>query len=140
MNSAEDRVFGFLLTFIGSIKQNELRQFLRFVTGSSELLAKQILVSFNSLTGLARRPISHTCDCQIELPVSYATYPEFESEFMKVLASELSWEMDASKPSHFMNSSVALNRPRPFDPVILLCLLVACNSSSCNSSSLIMMV
>ena len=67
MNPAEDRVFGFLLSFIGNMKQNELRLFLRFVTGSSVLLAKQITVSFNNLTGLARRPISHTCDCNIEL-------------------------------------------------------------------------
>ena len=95
MNSAEDRVFGYLLSFVGNMKQNELRLFLRFVTGSSVLLAKQIMVSFNGLTGLARRPISHTCECHLELPVSYATYPEFELEFMKVLTSEVSWAMDA---------------------------------------------
>lgn len=95
MNPAEDRVFGFLLSFIGNMKQNELRLFLRFVTGSSVLLAKKITVSFNNLSGLARRPISHTCDCMIELPISYTTYPEFESEFTKVLTSEVSWAMDA---------------------------------------------
>ena len=95
MNPAEDRVYGFLLLFIGNMKQNELRLFLRFVTGSSVLLAKKIKVSLNNLTGLARRPISHTCDCMIELPVSYATYPEFELEFTKVLTSEVSWAMDA---------------------------------------------
>ena len=95
MNPAEDRVFGYLLSYIGNVKQNELRLFLRFVTGSSVLIAKHIAVSFNSLTGLARRPIGHTCDCQIELPVSYTTYPEFELEFSKVLTSEVSWAMDA---------------------------------------------
>ena len=62
--------------------------FLQFITGSSVLLAKNIKVSLN---GLYRQPISHTCDCNIELPVSYATYPEFESEFTKILAS---WTMD----------------------------------------------
>ena len=95
MNSAEDRVFGFLLSFVGNMKQNELRLFLRFVTGSSVLLAKKISICFNNLSGLARRPISHTCDCALELPVSYATYPEFEMEFTKVLTSEVSWAMDA---------------------------------------------
>ena len=97
MNYAEERVFGYLLSFIGSLKQNELRLFLRFVTGSSVLIAKVIKVTFNNLSGLARRPTSHTCDCQIELPVSYVTYPEFEMEFNKVLASDFScvWAMDA---------------------------------------------
>ena len=85
INPTEDRVFGFLLSFVGNMKQNELRLFLRFITGSSVRLAKHIKVSFNSLTGLARRPISHTCDCNLELPVSYATYPEVESEFTNVL-------------------------------------------------------
>ena len=95
LNSAEERVFGYLLSFIGNMKPNELRLFLRFVTGSSVLLAKQINVSFNGLTGLARRPISHTCDCHIELPLSYTTYPEFEVEFTQVLSNEVSWAMDA---------------------------------------------
>ena len=95
MNPAEDRVFGFLLAFIGNMRRSELRLFFRFVTGSSVLLAKKIKVSFNNLTGLARRPISHTCDCTIELPISYATYPEFELEFTQVLTSEVSWAMDA---------------------------------------------
>ena len=97
MNYAEERVFGYLLSVIGSLKQNELRLFLRFVTGSSVLIAKVIKVTFNNLSGLARRPTSHTCDCQIELPVSYETYPEFEMEFNKVLASDFScvWAMDA---------------------------------------------
>ena len=59
------------------------------------LLTKKITISFNNLTGLARRPISHTCDCNLKLPVSYTTYPEFELEFTKVLTSEVSWAMDA---------------------------------------------
>ena len=67
MNSAEDRVFGFLLTFVGNMKQNELRLFLCFVAGSSVLLAKKISIYFNNLSGLARRPISCTCDCALEL-------------------------------------------------------------------------
>ena len=95
MNPAEERVFGYLHSFICNMKQSELRLFLRFVTGSSVLLAKKIKVSFNNLTGLARRPISHTCDCMIELPVAYTTYPEFEFELTTVLTNEVSWAMDA---------------------------------------------
>ena len=95
MNAGESRVYNYLLSFVGNMKQNELRLFLRFVTGSAVLMAEPIKVSFNSLTGLARRPISHTCDCGLELSVSYSSYPEFEEEFFTVLHNELSWQMDA---------------------------------------------
>lgn len=95
MNSAQSRVFSYLTTFISNSKQDVLRLFLRFVTGSSVLMDKGIKVTFNQLTGLARRPISHTCECSLELSVSYTTFPEFEQEFSRVLSSEASWAMDA---------------------------------------------
>ena len=94
-NAGENRVYNYLLSLIGNMKQNELRLFLRFVTGSAVLLDKPITVSFNGLGGLARRPISHTCDCQLELSVGYSSYPEFENEFLAVLKNDSSWEMDA---------------------------------------------
>ena len=53
MNSAEDRVLGFLLSLVGDMKQNDLRLFLRFITDSSVLLAKKINTCFNNLSGLA---------------------------------------------------------------------------------------
>ena len=94
-NSGESRVHNYLLSFIGNMKQYELRLFLRFVTGSAVLMAKPIKVLFNSLTGLARRPISHTCDCSLELSVAYSSHPDFEHEFFIILQNELSWVMDA---------------------------------------------
>ena len=95
MNAAEERVHGYLLTLIGGLRSDELRSFLRFVSGSSVLVSNKITLSFNSLAGLARRPISHTCTYGLELSIAYSTYPEFEHEFKKVLSSELSWFMDA---------------------------------------------
>ena len=89
-NMAENRVYNYLLSLIGNMKQSELKLFLRFVTGSGVLLHKSIQVSFNSLSGFARRPISHTCDCRLELSVSYSSYPDFENEFLTVLHNELS--------------------------------------------------
>ena len=72
------------------MKQHELTRFLRFVTGSSVLINEGIKVVFNNLTGAARRPISHTCSCSLELPLSYTTctFPEFEAEFTKVLLDD----------------------------------------------------
>ena len=94
MATSQNRVFNYLLTFIGNMKPDELRLFLRFVTGSSVLLAKNMVVSFNHATGLLRAPRTHTCSCGVELSVAYSTYPEFEKEFYTVLHSDLSWVMD----------------------------------------------
>lgn len=95
LNLAQERVFRYLTTFIGNAKQDLLRLFLRFVTGSSVLMATPISISFNNLSGLGRRPISHTCDCGLELPISCSTFPEFENEFIQVLSNEMSYIMDA---------------------------------------------
>ena len=94
MNTAQARVFSYLTTFVSNSSQDELRLFLRFVTGSSVLVDQNLKVCFNQLSGLARRPISHTCTCSLELSVSYATYTEFEQEFTRVLSSQASWAME----------------------------------------------
>lgn len=93
-NRAEAKIFYYLTSYIGNSKQNELRSFLRFVTGSSVVLGQSIKISFNSLHGLARRPIAHTCDCQLDLPTTYSNYPDFEKEFDSILAQD-DWTMDA---------------------------------------------
>ena len=95
-SEAQLRVYNYLLQFVGDMENAEVRQFLRFTTGSSVLTAQQIFVSFNSLSGLGRRPIAHTCGCTIELPSTYTSYIDFEQEFKAVLAdNEYSWQMDA---------------------------------------------
>ena len=62
------RVLQYLKEFIGNMKTEEICKFLHFTTGSSVLLNNHKSVTFNSLSGLARRPIPHTCGCIIELP------------------------------------------------------------------------
>lgn len=52
----------------------------------------------DGLDGLARRPIAHTCDSVLELPVSYINYEDFVTEFMLILNSaneSFAWRMDA---------------------------------------------
>ena len=93
MTSSQARVLGYLKTFIGNLNHQDLRNFLRFVTGSSVVIDKNISVTFNSLSGLAQRPISHTCSCMLELSVTYLTYPDFAEEFLTVLRSEVAWPM-----------------------------------------------
>ena len=93
MNSAE-RIFSYLITFVSNSRQDDLRLFLRFVTGSSVLLGESIRVSFNNTESLARSPTAKTCSCAIELLLSYSTYPKFEQKLSKVLSSEGAWAMD----------------------------------------------
>ena len=96
LNAAEERVSGYLLEMIGNMSSSHVQRFLRFTTGSSVLTAKRLEVQFNRLSGFARRPIAHTCDCVLELPVSYTNYSDFHSEWMAILNDpELCWFMDS---------------------------------------------
>jgi hypothetical protein len=92
----EERVLGYLTQYIGTMSQDKVRRFLRYTTGSSVCMTKKMLVVFNNLSGFARRPISHTCSCLLELSSSYTTYLDLVNEFDHVLAQpEISWCMDA---------------------------------------------
>ena len=51
------------------------------------MTANKISVSFNNLSGIARRPISHTCSCVLELSRNYLTFIDFSKEFQQVLMS-----------------------------------------------------
>lgn len=87
-NNTQERVLMYLRQYVGSLSRNSLCLFLRFVTGSYVFTGRGIIVTFNKLDGLARRPIAHTCGCTIELPVTYSTYTEFQSEMDGILKSQ----------------------------------------------------
>ncbi len=95
-NMNEERVFGYLQQFIGNMAFEVVQKFLRFVTGASVAVCPTITIQFNSLSGLARRPIAHTCASVLELSGSYETYVDFVTEFEKILAEEYyTWLMDS---------------------------------------------
>lgn len=98
-NANEERVFGYLQQYVGLMKAEEVKRFLRYVTGSSVLTGASITVSFNGLDGLSRRPVSHTCTNLLELPSTYATFTEFVKEFaflMNHKDSEMVMEIGAA--------------------------------------------
>ena len=70
------------------MRNEEVRRFLCFTTGSSVLIANRISVTFNNLSGLARKPIAHTCGYVIELPTTYMSFLDFEQEFTAILAED----------------------------------------------------
>lgn len=96
-NECEQRVYGYLYQYISCMSAEELRRFLRFVTGSSALTGEGLNITFNSLQGISRRPIAHTCSNTLELPTSYSTYLDFVNEFRAILLSndDLTWIMDS---------------------------------------------
>ena len=95
-NPTEERILSYLKLYVGSMHLDELRAFLRFVTGSCVCTARRIIVAFNRLDGLARRPIAHTCNYTLELPTTYSTFSDFSSEFQLVLKDDdCAWVMDA---------------------------------------------
>ena len=86
MTNDEDRTLYFVKEFVASLDFDTLTDFLVFVTGSVHQPDK-IRVTFSRLTGLDRRPISHTCFNLLELPTNYNSITEFKREFKSVLAS-----------------------------------------------------
>lgn len=95
MSSAQLRVFGYLIQFVGSLNIDDLRKFLRYVTGASVCSAIPISVTFTGASGLGRAVGAHTCSNTLSLPTTYATFPEFATEFQLILSDPLeSWLMD----------------------------------------------
>ena len=86
----------YLRKFIGNCSGDDLRYFLRFTTGSYVITVSHITVTFNTLHGLARRPIAHTCSATLDLSSTFSTYLEFSQEFRAILNS-MSSDSDALK-------------------------------------------
>lgn len=77
----------FLQQYIRAQNQEGLGALLRFMTASPVIAITEINVEFTKTTGLARRPVAHTCGPMLELPSTYTSYREFRSEWQSVLAS-----------------------------------------------------
>lgn len=97
MNQAERRVFGYLTTMIGNMGVNDVRNFVRFTTGSSVCIAKKIGICFNTTYGLGRHPFANTCSNTLSLPVSYLNYNDFFMDWSAIFSQtddEWKWCMD----------------------------------------------
>lgn len=96
-NPAEETILAYLTSLIGNMGTNDLRNFLRFTTGSSVCVAQSIKIIFNTSSGLARQPYAHTCSNTLQLPVSYTNFHDFSSEWYAILGdtnNKWKWRMD----------------------------------------------
>ncbi len=126
-NQAQKTVYGYLRQYIGSMTLDQVRLFLRFVNGSSVCTVEKLEVQFNMLSGLARRPIAHTCSNILELSATYQSYSEFMKEFQQVVSDETySWIMDAIWTETCILSNIKLILSFNMVPVInfMLCLIM----------------
>ena len=62
---------------------------------ASVLTSDFITVCFNSLSGVGRRPIAHTCVKELHLSYCYNTYLEFVEEITYVLGDDRCWAMNS---------------------------------------------
>ena len=93
-SSCQLRVFGYLQQYIGNMRNDEARRFLRFTTGSSVMTSERINITFNAVKGFGRHPVGRTCGCTLELPSTYESYLEFEQEFNCILKNnDYDWKM-----------------------------------------------
>ena len=78
---------------MGSMDDQLLDRFLRFVTGSPAAPQKASEVAFNATVGLRRCPSSSTCSSTLFLSTTCLSFTEFKKEFNIVLAEDTSFEM-----------------------------------------------
>ena len=90
-------VFSSSLSYEINLKRRHGSRRFRFITENFVIIVPSILMSFNTLDGFARWPISHTCSALLELPSTYTSPPTFVSEFHAILADDdlYSWRIDA---------------------------------------------
>lgn len=86
------KIFGYLKKFVKESELKTRERFLRFCTGAN-LVINDIKITFNSLSGLRRVPVAHTCTGILELSDTYESYLAFRSEFNQILDSKI-WVMD----------------------------------------------
>ena len=92
-NNAEIDALSYLKRYIRGIQEDNLRKFLRFCTGGDVICTSEILVSFTSLEGAARRVVAHTCGLVLEVLTTYKCFPEFREEMDNILSCNF-WDMN----------------------------------------------
>jgi len=92
MTNDQANCLHYLRQFVSLLDQEELDNFLCFVTGSS-IMPQKITVSFTTLTGESRRPIAHTCTNLLELPSTYINFQDLKREFSAILHDCFSYQM-----------------------------------------------
>ena len=90
-----ERVFKFLQCFLCNSSPELATSFVRFCTGATVMVVDTIEKSFVNVSGLACRPVAHTCVPAIDLSTMYESYAAFNLEMTKVLNNEDAYQFNA---------------------------------------------
>ncbi|KAL3879094.1 hypothetical protein ACJMK2_031408 [Sinanodonta woodiana] len=90
----ENASIGFLHRFIQGRNKLQLRKLFSFLTGSDVICVDKIDIQFIVHHGKGRLPSIHNCGPMLELPSTYANYPNFRSEWESMLDSKECMEMN----------------------------------------------
>ncbi|KAJ8032736.1 hypothetical protein HOLleu_22765 [Holothuria leucospilota] len=82
----EQNAFDLLKKYVRGLGRDMLPKFLKFCTGSSVMSVTSIDVTFNSTSGLQRRPVARTCGPVLEISVMYTDIADMRYEFNSVLS------------------------------------------------------
>lgn len=83
----------YLQKFVRGRNKEQLRHFLRFLTGSDMLCVSHIDVNFVVRYGAGRVPTAHTCGPLLDLPSTYVSYPDFRNEWESILQAKENMDM-----------------------------------------------
>eukprot|EP00794_Sanderia_malayensis_P021313 gene21313-23386_t len=87
----EERVAGFLQTFLVSLGRNDIMSFVRFVSGC-EILPASIQVEFNGESNEEMMiPSAHTCSISLHISRYFLTYQSLQSVFKNLLVNKRLW-------------------------------------------------
>lgn len=87
MTKEQSQSLRYLMQFVRAQDDEGLGKLLRYMTSSCIMSVKSMTIEFRDMSGIARRPIAHTCGPVLELPSTYASYREFRSKWQSVLSS-----------------------------------------------------
>ena len=93
-NDSQKQTLDHLKRYVRSLEGKALERFLHFISGSDVIACKHIIVSFNSMDGLHRRPVIYTCGPLLELPTTYDSYTDLAEEFTNIMRAEQAWSFD----------------------------------------------
>lgn len=99
LSTTEREVQNHLKRFIRELNEEKLGRFLRFTTGSDNIVCDKIEVMFTHMSAFTRRTVRPSCStgricgCILELANTYHGFPDFRSEFNAVLERNI-WIID----------------------------------------------
>ena len=93
LTKSQEEVYLHLKRYVNAADSATLKRFMRFVTGSSFLVAKEIKVIFHLSIGRLPCLVAHTCGCTVDLPVgNYMGFLDFRTQLDNILNHPESWK------------------------------------------------